>query len=285
MIYISSSCIKNSKIADCVEELAVNNFLNIELSGGTKFYDGLIEDLLELKMKFNLNYLVHNYFPPPVNSFVFNLSSLDKEIEKRSISHALNAIKNASILGSKKIGFHAGFLINIPVNKIGGKINRQKLFNKPLAINKFIENYHILKSVADKLNISIYIENNVLSFENLKTFQENPFLFVESSELQFFNENLNDFKYIFDYAHSYVSSKSLGLNVENEFDNFTINTDYIHLSDNNGKSDTNFNIFNNSPIYNHLVNHPPINKTITLEVYAEMSQIKRTYEWLNKLVL
>ena len=283
MIYISSSCIKKSKIADCVEELAANGFLNIELSGGTKFYDSLIDDLLELKMKFNLNYLVHNYFPPPLNSFVFNLSSLDKEIEKSSISHAINAIETASILGSEKIGFHAGFLINIPVNKIGGKIKKQTLFNKKLGLNKFIKNYHILKNAADKFAISIYIENNVLSFENLKTFQENPFLFVKSSELKFFNENLNDFKYIFDYAHSYVSSKSLGLNVENEFNNFTINTDYIHLSDNNGKSDTNFNIFNNSPIYNHLMNHPPINKTITLEVYAEIEEIKKTYKWLNNL--
>ena len=284
MIYISSSCIKKSKIADCVEELATNGFLNIELSGGTKFYDGLIDDLLELKMKFNLNYLVHNYFPPPLNSFVFNLSSLDEEIEKRSISHAINAIETASILGSEKIGFHAGFLINIPVNKIGGKIKKQTLFNKKQALNKFIKNYHILKNAADKFAISIYIENNVLSLENLKIFQENPFLFVKSSELKFFNENLNDFKHIYDYAHSYVSSKSLGLNVENEFDNFTISTDYIHLSDNNGMSDSNFNIVNNSPIYNHLIHHPPINKIITLEIYTKIEEIKKTYKWLNNLI-
>ena len=38
MIYISSACVKNTKIKSSVEKLAANGFRNIELSGGTEYY-------------------------------------------------------------------------------------------------------------------------------------------------------------------------------------------------------------------------------------------------------
>ena len=79
MIYISSSCVKNTKIKDSVEELATNGFKNIELSGGTEYYDNFENDLLELKDKYNLNYRCHNYFPPPKKHFVLNLASPNNE--------------------------------------------------------------------------------------------------------------------------------------------------------------------------------------------------------------
>ena len=63
MIYISSSCVKNAKIKDSVEQLATNGFQNIELSGGTEFYENFENDLIELKDRYKLNYRCHNYFP------------------------------------------------------------------------------------------------------------------------------------------------------------------------------------------------------------------------------
>ena len=60
MIYISSSCIPNVKIKDSVQALALNGFKNIELSGGTHYYEGFENDLLEPKHKYNLSYRCHN---------------------------------------------------------------------------------------------------------------------------------------------------------------------------------------------------------------------------------
>ena len=82
MIFISTSCIKNNKIRDSVQELAENGFQNIELSGGTKFYENFENDLLELKDRYKLNYRCHNYFPPPKKPFVLNLASLNNETFK-----------------------------------------------------------------------------------------------------------------------------------------------------------------------------------------------------------
>ena len=186
MIFISSSSIKKQKIADAVTTLIENDFRNIELSGGTKYYDGWLDELMELKHKYQLNFLIHNYFPPPKIPFVFNLSSPNKEIAIKSIEHAKKAIDCAHTLEAKKIGFHAGFLIHIPVNQIGKKIESQELFDKEIALNNFIKNYNVISLYAKQKDIKLYIENNVLSKENYKSFQSNPFLFVTSDEIKFF---------------------------------------------------------------------------------------------------
>ena len=49
MIYVSSSCLKYSKISDCVKALADSGICNIELSGGTDYYSDILSDLLLLK--------------------------------------------------------------------------------------------------------------------------------------------------------------------------------------------------------------------------------------------
>ena len=48
MIYISCSCVNNARIRESVEEFATNGFQNIELSGGTKFYENFENDLLHI---------------------------------------------------------------------------------------------------------------------------------------------------------------------------------------------------------------------------------------------
>ena len=93
MIYVSSSCVKHNKIKDSVQDLVNNGFRNIELSGGTEYYDGFIDDLIALKKEYSLNYMCHNYFPPPKEPFILNLASLDDDIYARSLNHFKKTIK------------------------------------------------------------------------------------------------------------------------------------------------------------------------------------------------
>ena len=134
MIYVSSSCVKYKKIQDSVVALVNHGFKNIELSGGTEYYDGFEDDLLELKARYNLNYICHNYFPPPKCSFVLNLASLDNEIYEKTLNHLVHAIELSKRLDAKKFGFHAGFLVDIKVSEIGQKISKNDLYNKCPAI-------------------------------------------------------------------------------------------------------------------------------------------------------
>jgi len=49
-----------------------------------------------------LNYLIHNYFPPPSKPFVLNLASLDDKLYKQSIDLCINAIKLSKNLGGNR---------------------------------------------------------------------------------------------------------------------------------------------------------------------------------------
>ena len=44
MIFISTSCVKAKKIKESVKMLVDKGFKNIELSGGTEYYDDLQKD-------------------------------------------------------------------------------------------------------------------------------------------------------------------------------------------------------------------------------------------------
>ena len=126
MIFVSSSCLKNNTIKQSVQELANQGYKNIELSGGTNLYEEYVEDLLGLKKKYKLNYLVHNYFPPPKKPFMLNIASLNDELFEKSVDHCVKAINLCKILGSKKYGVHAGFLIDFSPNEAGKKYHTER---------------------------------------------------------------------------------------------------------------------------------------------------------------
>ena len=86
MIYVSSGSVSGDRITDRVETLARAGFHRIELSGGTKYYENYLKDLLGLQQRYNLDYLVHNYSPPSQEDFVLNLASPNDEIREKSIT-------------------------------------------------------------------------------------------------------------------------------------------------------------------------------------------------------
>jgi endonuclease IV len=282
MIYVSSSCVKHTKIRDSVQELAENNFQNIELSGGTEYYENFENDLLELKDKYGLNYRCHNYFPPPKKPFVLNLASLNDEIFQMSFDHLEQAIALSNRLGADKFAFHAGFFIDIKLNEIGKKLSLDNLFNEKDAVKRFCYAYKIIKKQAK--NLSLFIENNVFSKTNADTFNgENPFMVTNFNEYKSLKEKI-DFNLLLDVAHLKVSAKTLGLNLEDEFENMIDLSNYIHVSDNDGFHDLNNQLTKSSSLVSMLRQANTKNKDFTLEIYDKMDAIKISYEILNEAV-
>lgn len=279
MIYISSSCVKHKKIKDSVQELVENGFTNIELSGGTAFYDGIEEDLLELKDKYNLNYICHNYFPPPKEEFVLNLASLDDEVYEKTFHHLIKSIELSKKLGAKKFGFHAGFFIDIKVSEIGKKISKDKLYDRDSAIDRFCNKYRELKKKSGELEL--YIENNVFSAVNHKTYGgEQIFMLCNYDDYVELKEKL-EFKLLLDVAHLKVSSNTLGLSFQEELNKMIELSDYLHISDNNGLSDQNMEL-SDRLIMNSI--RSKSNKTCTLELYEPISKIVKNYEMIKEAV-
>ena len=267
MIFISTGGFKSEKSINSINKLMGKGIYDIELSGGEYEVDQIKKIISEKKLHKSLNLQVHNYFPPPPIPFVFNLGSLDKEISKISMNHALNSIKLASRLKSKYYSFHAGFLLDPQVKELGGKIKKRETYNREIAKNIFIERVNTLAKFAETKNITLLIENNVLSLNNLEEFKENILLMVDESECtEIMNRVRNNVKMLVDVAHLKVSSNSLNfdrISFLKKLDKWIF---AYHLSDNNGKSDSNEKIRLDSWFWPYIKNNLDY---YSIEVYGE----------------
>lgn len=281
MIYISSSCVKFKKISESVAFLARHGFENIELSGGTNYYPNIEDDLIELRDKYNLSYLIHNYFPPPEKHFVLNLASLNDQIFNETINHYQKAINLVKKIGAKKYGLHAGFFIDPSVNDLGKKIKRNPTSNKEDAIKRFCEGFNRINKHTG--SIELYVENNVISASNYKSYNKNIFMLTNSSEYYKLKEDIG-FNLLLDVGHLKVSCQTLGLKFEEEFEILWNLSDYIHLSDNDGLHDSNKAISSDSEFYTLLKKYSLSDKIFSLEIYDNLEDLKNTYKLLNNLL-
>lgn len=280
MIYISSSSVRASRIGEAVQTLAQNGFTHIELSGGTDYYPDFERDLIDLQQRYNLSYLCHNYFPPPVEPFVLNLASADAQIRQRSLEHLRGAIALSQRLAARRFGFHAGFFVDIDAAEIGRPITAVPLADREAALERFCSAVAELRSCAGGLEL--YVENNVLSAANYRSYGERqPFMLCSAADYEELAPRI-DCKLLLDVAHLKVSSASLGLDFATQLASLIGQSDYLHISDNNGQSDSNDAL--GLDLRAELKKHRLVDKTITLEVYAEMALIKDSYQQLRDLI-
>lgn len=283
MIYVSSCGIRSNSIRESVLALAEAGIRNIELTGGTKYYPDYERDLLELQDKYDLNYLVHNYFPPPSQPFILNLATLNDELYQQSIEHCKRAIGSCKRLGSRKYGVHAGFLIDFSTTEIGRKIGYRTLNDRQMSLTRFFDAWNILLEEAGE-EVRLYIENNVFSETNSKTYHgENPFLLTDSGSYRELQDEIN-FTLLLDLAHLKVSVHSLGLDFNDEAGKLISLTDYLHLSGNDGLHDQNFGLENDMEIQNVLKNSDLSGMTITLEIYSGVDSIFKSIELVESFV-
>lgn len=283
MIYISSSCVKESQICESVARLVALGFKNIELSGGTEHYEKLENDLLGLKCSHGLNFLLHNYFPPPQKSFIANIASLDEEIYQASISHYRKAIKLSKTLNAKKFGLHAGYLIDFKAVEAGRKIGSYDLSNRADALRRLIFALDTLSETAGD-EVELYLENNVLSETNRETYPgETPFLLVNRND---YDEliGMTEFNLLFDLAHFKVSQISKRQDFEADCTALLSASDYIHLSGNDGFADQNKSLLEDRELLSVLNKKNLAGKTITLEIYDGENSINESYEYLKNLL-
>lgn len=273
---------KANTIKEAINILQRNKIRNIELTAGTNYYNGVEDDLINLKIAYKHNYICHHYFPPAEEPFVLNLASLDNDIYQKTLYCLEKAIKLSKKLNAAKFGLHAGLFLDIEVDELGGDFRYHKLFDRGKCLKRFCEGFNILKKLAG--NLELYIENNVISCANFKKFEGlSPFMMTNYQEYLELSK-LIDFKLLLDIGHLKVSSASLGSNFEDELDKMIAFSDYLHISDNNGLSDQNRHLSSESDLLPRLKNHTLRDKIITLEICDKMENIKKTYNLLTNLI-
>jgi len=260
MIYISTGGFPEKKGSDIYKKLKENGFKNIEFSGG-KFDNNLKKNIKNFK-----NVQFHNYFPPPKTPFVFNLSTTNKKLASKSIKFIKQNIRLSRLVGARYYSFHAGFRVDPKPNELGKTIKETKMINLDIAKINFFKRVKKLNSFAKKNKIKLLIENNVISKKNFKKFGENPLLMCDPKEIVNFFKSFKDKNVglLFDVAHFKVSSNCLSFDIKKGYKKIKKFIYGYHLSDNDGKMDTNKKFNSNSWFWRDLNNNA---KFFTIEVY------------------
>lgn len=283
MIYVSTGGLKEKTTTESIRQLTEHGVFQLELSGG-KYEANLVNQLKRLISALSLSIQVHNYFPPPEHSFVFNLASADIDIEDLSMKHAMRSILLANTLETYRYSFHAGFLIDPKPSELGKKINKYPLSDRRKGIDRFVNRVNTLSKYAKELGVTLLIENNVLSQDNYKHFGEDPLLMTGPSEAsEIMNATEPNVKMLLDVAHLKVSANTLGFDPTDMFDKCHESIEAYHLSDNDGLEDQNNEVKKSSWFW------PYLNKELdyySLEVYTReysklLSQIDLTNNMLS----
>lgn len=283
MIYVSTSCISGKTIAEVIYKLAEYGIKNIELSGGTNYYDGIGKDLQILKDKYNLKYTCHAYFPPPKVPFVINLASCNDAIYKRSIEHYDKCIGLLKTIDCNILSIHAGFLVEIRRNEIGKKLKNIFVYDEAEAYSRFCYAYERLFKKCKEKDIKLYIENNVLSQENYKEFKyHNYFMMTDYKSIMYMKDQIS-FNLLLDLGHLHVSTNTLGIDFEQQCELLKRYVRWIHISENDGFSDQHKPLKEGGKIlkvFEKIINS---NINITLETIGETKEIQTSIRQIKKI--
>lgn len=240
-IYASTGAFLTQDLRRILKECAENKISNIELGVAVDYDMLILSDLTYLVDSGQFNFLVHNYFPPPEIPFVLNLASVDSSMIETNRIFCKDAIRLCAKLKSPYYSVHAGYCFNALVEHLGNDLSGLKPVQMEEAEAIFIESMKIIADYAKLYNVTVLIENNVLSSNNLIEGENKLLLGVTADDLihilhRVERENIG---LLLDVGHLYVSSKSLEFSIEKFIDACKPFIKCIHFSENDGSKDTN----------------------------------------------
>lgn len=241
--YISTGCFQNHSLDEIVA-LARKHSFDLELSSALSFSLSMLEPLYHSKSK--IKYLIHNYFPPPAKPFVLNLASNDPEIHSRSVNLCREAVRLCARFGSPYYSVHAGFAMDMAPEMLGkpylqGNAWSKGKMDRARAYQIFAETIDELAEFAVKQNVTLLVENNVLAVENIASDGTFPLLLADTDEIKRFFVDVNNpgVALLLDVGHAKVTAETLKVNPQSYFDELEPFIRCLHLSDNNGRQDSN----------------------------------------------
>jgi len=272
LLYISSASIKNNSIFETINQLkTITN--NIELSGGTKIQEDMLENISKLKNK-KFNFLVHSYFPPPINDFVLNFADTSKKT-RAFISESMKYVKELDI---SYYSVHAGF-------KRDFKIKNELLIDgkSSFLMENIINN---ISWFCDSYTEKIALENLFPNGQKETCFASHINEIVELLELD------RRVFLLLDLGHLKISSRFYKFNyleaVNLLFNKYSDRILEIHLSENNGMEDNHYIIQSDSIQYKILEKFRKniIDNNINLVIEARgysIEELNQCYDLLNKI--
>lgn len=240
-IYVSTSCLKNPKnVTNVLREYEKADIDNIELGSVHDYFD------INVLKKFDFNYLIHNYFPPPKNAFNFNLASCNDIVRSSSISLAKKAMAICSSINAPLYTFHAGFTVDPP--ELGRPFPRDNIPKRGNALRIYNESLVDLIDYSKSCGIKIAMEPNVVQKFNLVDNENKLCLFADFEEIKllksFFQKD--ELGILLDLGHTAVTAHWLNYNKDEFVEQCRKWVYAIHVSHNNGRADQHRSLTKNS---------------------------------------
>lgn len=282
LVYVSTGAFKTKNIVEILDIAYKNNIRSIELSAGLNYNPDTIAIVKQAGRDFN--FLVHNYFPTPVESFCLNLASVNQATITRSINMCKDAIDLVSYLGAEFYSVHCGFTFESNGKELGSD---KQLALKRIPIEaaeiQFIKNVQLICDYADEKNIKIALENNVLA--QYASLEKDIYLGVSHINLSKIIKDVNrkNLFVLLDLAHAHVSNTFLQFDMNNMIKELEQKIIAVHISDNDGFYDQNKKILKNSVMLKFLSMLK--DRKVVLEVYnLEPQEIHEQIKLLEEIL-
>ena len=220
--------------------LALKEKLTIEFSSGLPYR----EDMEQIYLEAPIIRLPHNYFPAPEKPFVLNLASLNDEIAEKSLNHCIRGLKLCVASGAPFFSVHAGFCIDPSPNELGREFKGLSSEGRNAYWSQFTSNIRKLVQEAQKLDVKLFIENNVCIKANIQPDGSSPLLCTDSQEIiKLINEIDNPtLGVLIDTGHLKVSAATFGFSKTEFIKSISSYIGAFHHSDNNAEVDSNFGL-------------------------------------------
>jgi sugar phosphate isomerase/epimerase len=235
-VYVSTSGLSNGdNVFKILDAYAKAGLKNVELGSNHKYIPNLSPADFR---RYGFNLLCHHYFPPPRDPLIINLASQNQDILKKSREQVKKSIDFCASLGIGLLSFHAGFRAD-PDEMETFVFQGKPAAPYERAMTTFIKSIEEINGYAEKKNVRIAVENNVLAGYNMVEGQ-NPYLILCQAEefINFFAEITSpNVGILLDLGHLNVTANSLGFDRYEFIRRVKDRVFALHIHENNGVVD------------------------------------------------
>jgi sugar phosphate isomerase/epimerase len=278
-VFASTACLRGSEpLTDRVERYLSAGIGAIELGAGVT----VDRPPKELKSR-PASFLVHNYFPPPTEPFVLNLSSPNDSIRGRSLALSFDAMHLCEQLDAPFYSVHGGFITD--PNEFVSDTFAFPAPSSPnarrAAMKRYIESIRELLDRTSHLSVRLLVENNVCY-----SIHVGKLLFSSASDFEMLFTEVNDPRLgiLLDTGHLNVSSRTLGFSRSDFVRALGPRIGALHLHDNDGLADQHRHPDSDSwtfGVLDSLSTHRPV--TILEAKFSDLNELASAYERVTSL--
>jgi sugar phosphate isomerase/epimerase len=251
-VVLSSTCFKERDLSGLCDLLVTNGIDKIELSGNLQYLPLPKNDEIFEKYKSKIKFYIHNYFPAPLTPIVLNLAHPETVLQ--TIEHCEKAIDLCAFLGSGFYSLHAGLSFAPKPLDLGKSQTHLTSLNLIDSWNVLEEACLKVAEYAKKKNIQLLLENNVVANFNCPDKVNDRYHFSDLNESGRFQRlfSHSHIGALLDTGHLKVSANTLDFNPVEFIERFAPYIQVVQISDNDGMSDQNFPVREDSWFWEHI---------------------------------